>query len=85
MAIAPYVYPMSIHCIASALLLRVPCAVSRGAMPVPLSMPLDSDVSLPPRKHIGGHARAPPGGSGVGGGGWHGVAHAWDSYIYLKF
>ena len=34
------------------------------------------------------HRRAcsrPPGGAGVGRGGWHGVAHAWDSYIYLIF
>ena len=42
------------------------------------------NVSLPPRKHTGGHARAPPGGAGVGRGGWHGVARAWDSYIYLN-
>ena len=55
----------------------VPCACACAA--------LDDDVSFPPRKHAGGHARAPPGGAGVGRGGWHGVAHAWDSYIYLIF
>ena len=31
-------------------------------MPVPYACAaLDDDVSFPPRKHIGGHARAPPG------------------------
>ena len=49
------------------LLLRA--AVSRDAMPVPLPMPLDDDVSLPPRKHTGGQAQSPPWGTGVGRGG----------------
>ena len=45
---------------------------------------LDNDVSLPPRKHTGGQVQSPPGGTGVGRGGWHGVAREWDSYIYLN-
>ena len=35
------------------------------------------------RKHAGVRVHIPPVGAGVGRGGWHGVAHAWDSYIYL--
>ena len=42
------------------------------------------NVSLPPRKHAGDMVHIPPWGAGVGRGGWHGVARAWDSYIYLN-
>ena len=31
-----------------------------------------------------GMREPPPGGAGVGRGGWHGVAREWDSYIYLN-
>ena len=51
------------------LLLRA--AVSRDAMPVPAPVPLDSDVSLPPRKHARVQVQSPPLGvlAWVGGGG----------------
>ena len=35
----------------------VPCACAMCA----LSMPLDDDVSVPPRKHAGGQVQSPPG------------------------
>ena len=38
-------------------------------MPVPLPVPLDDDVSLPPRKHTGGMAHPPGVGTGTGRGG----------------
>ena len=50
--------------------------------PAPVPVPLDDDVSSPPRKHTGGMVH-PPLGVLAWVGGWHGVAHAWDSYIYL--
>jgi hypothetical protein len=57
----------------------VPLLCTLCALPVPPDM-----MSLPPRKHTGGMVHPPPWGVGVGRGGWHGVAHAWDSYIYLN-
>ena len=59
----------------------VPCA--RACACVVLPVLLDNDMSSPPRNTQAG-TREPPGGAGVGRGGWHGVAHAWDSYIYLN-
>ena len=60
---------------------HAPVPVCVHALPVPL----DSDVSLPPRKHAGVQVRSPPLGVLAWVGGWPGVSRVWDSYIYLKF
>ena len=58
----------------------MPCACAMCA----LSMPLDDDVSPPLAAGMVVWYASPPGGTGVGRGGWHGVARVWDSYIYLN-
>ena len=62
------------------LLLRA--AVPRDTMPMPVPVPLDDDVSFPPRKHTGGHVQSPPGGAGVGRGGGM-VSRASGTPIYI--
>ena len=57
-------------------------AVPRAPMPMPLSMPLDDDVSFPPRKHARGQAHPPPGCAGVGRGGGM-VSRASGTPIYI--
>ena len=47
-----------------------------------LPVPLDNDVSLPPRKHTGGQVQSPPGGTGVGRGGGM-VSRASGTPIYI--
>ena len=76
----PYVYPVMYSFTAADTGVPVPLLCALCALPVPL----DNDVSFPPRKHTGGQVQSPPGGTGVGRGGWHGVAREWDSYIYLN-
>ena len=60
---------LCIHCIASALLLRVLCAVLRDAVPMPVPVPLDDDVSLPLAAGRMAQCNPPPGGTGTGRGG----------------
>ena len=63
-------------------MLRVLCAVCCAPMPMPLSVPLDDDVSPPPRKHARGQAHPPVGVlARVGGGGM--VSRARGTPIYI--
>ena len=48
-------------CIHWMMMLLLRAAVPRDAMPMPVSMPLDDDVSFPPRKHAGGQVQSPRG------------------------
>ena len=47
-------------------------------------VPLDNDMSLPPRKHAVGMVHPPPGGAGVGRGGGMVSRASGTPYIYLN-